>query len=457
MRWLERLGIAVAICAAELAGCTAVESRVVSPGAATPDGIPYFLPRRPFVVTVSTPSGGGLPSITVAPGAAEPDLLQEFVLSQGINLVAQNELNVTVASNGLLESSQSTATSEVAAVVQNAATTAGMFATPPAAAGGQSALSNVVPENALGERLGATQPSDIGPTIDCPPAGMSIQYFVYPEGRFSKGAPLRFICSDGRNYVTYSVRWHLSKRSPTGQTAGRASSGQYAPCVPASGRAASDASTASQPASVADVAADHYDGVCNANVNAKGRVSGLFFRHELPYLISITSQMTDDKGKAIKQQSTRYTESDFVVSSPDESETAFFPVTRNFFANNTANITITDGVITGVDQTTQSEIAAGVGLPATWLSSYMTAVGQLLSGLTSISSNRQKLVLQQQATAIQQTQDAAIAAAQYQACRKTLASFNFANMSAAQASAAAAAVQAACASSTTSAPGASGS
>jgi hypothetical protein len=138
------------------------------------------------------------------------------------------------------------------------------------------------------------------------------------------------------------------------------------------------------------------------------------------------------------------TESQYLVTSPDESETNFFPVKRNFFANNTANIIVTDGVITGVDQTTQSEIGGIVGLPATFISSYATAVGQLLSGLTNISGDRQKLLQQQQATAVTQNQTAAVAAAQYQTCRKTLASFNFTNMSASEASAATAAIQAAC-------------
>ena len=87
----------------------------------------------------------------------------------------------------------------------------------------------------------------------------------------------------------------------------------------------------------------------NSFSNSPTPVSGIFFRHELPYFVTIHG-----KGNYL-------TQSDTVITSPDKSETDFFPVKRSFFANNAANITITDGVITGVDQTTKSEVAASSG------------------------------------------------------------------------------------------------
>jgi hypothetical protein len=380
-----------------MAGCTAIHSEVVRPNKNTPNGIPYFLPRRPFIITVSTPSAGGPPNITVAPGNAEPDLSKEFVLSPGINILAQNEFNITIANNGLLQSSQSTATSQVATFVQNAAGTAGMFAAQGvgavAAAPPIRVLQNYSLSNKQERALTKEEAKSLrGPDIGCPLEGTSYQYVVYPETRYL-AKPLRFICSDSD--AAYTVTWvRTDHPGPK----------------------------------------DYRYGHKDSAVDKRGKISGIFFRHELPYLVIVTGHR-DGQPNTI---------SHFIVMSPDESETDYFHVRRNFFANNTANITITDGVITGVDQLTQSEAAGLVGLPATYLSSYMTAVGQLFSGLTSISGNQQKLLQQMQATAATQNQAAAVAAAQYQACRKTVASFNFANMSAAQASAAAAAIQAAC-------------
>jgi hypothetical protein len=381
--------ICILVSSLAIAGCAAVQSQVV--GDKTPNGVPYFLPRRPFVITVSMPTGGGLPSFVVGPGTAEPDLSKQFALTQGTNLLAQNEFNITVGSNGLLMTSQSTATSQVAATVANAAATLGMLATPLSAVGGRSvelrgaALAGAPDSTRSAER-----------NIACPDAGTSYQYFVYPE--LNVAPPLTFTCADGGAYI---VTWER----------------------------------VGNPSSASPPPERHYHyKQDNDKEGTSGPVSGLFFRHELPYLVSIRG----------KTKTSLATESQFIVSSPDESETAYFPVKRSFFANNTANIQITDGVITGVDQTTQSELAGLVGLPATFIGSYMTAVGQLFSGLTSISGGQQKLLQQQQATAVTQTQAAAVAAAQYQACRKTVASFNFTNMSAAQANAAYTAIQAAC-------------
>lgn len=368
--------------------CAAVQSQVVTgktpdgtlvTGKTTPDGIPYFLPRRPFVITVSAPAGGGITSaitITAAPGNAEPDLTTKFALSQGLNLLANNEFNVTVGSNGLLQSSQSTAISQVATAVQNAAASAGMFIAPLPVPSAAAFHTNVALLGAAGLPL--------GPKIACPAAGTSYQYIDYPETHYATA--LTF-CPEGP--ISYTVTWDRADHK----------TGPYAP-----------------------------DNV-NASPNTHHRLSGLFFRHELPYIIRI-------KGTAIPS-GVSSTENDFVITSPDESETDFFPINRSFFANNTANITVTDGVITAVDQTTQSEIAAAVGLPATWVSSYTTAVGNLLSGLSSINSDKQTLLQQLQATAAAQ--------AQYLACRKTVGSYDFSSpMTTAQAAAAAAAIKAAC-------------
>jgi len=378
--------VAVFACLGALTGgCTVVESQVVKDqGTAVPDGIPYFLPRRPFIVTVSMPVSGVLPTITVAPGNAEPELTHQFVLSQGTNLLANNEFNVTVGANGLLKSSTSTATSQVTTALQNAAASAAIFAVP--APIGAADLRVAL---ALQKSLNTTTPSSLGtgPSIGCPPPGGSYQYAVYVGTRYADDTPLTFCTS-------YTVKW----------TRADAKTGLY--------------------------------GTHNENAAAAGRwVSGLFFRHELPYVVTV-------QGPSMTANTV--TKNDFIVTSPDESETDFFPISRSFFANNTANVTLIDGVLTGVDQTTTSELAALVSLPATFVSSYTTAIGQLFSGLTSNSSAQQKLLQQLQSTAVTQNQASVVAAAQYQVCTKTVGSYNWGSMSPADAATALAAIKAAC-------------
>lgn len=387
-RWLLAYLTALASIAT-FSGCAVVESEVVANGKSVPDGIPYFLPRRPFIITVSMPVSGTLPLITVAPGNAEPDLQKRFVLSQGKNLLANNEFNITVGPNGLLKNSSSTATSQVATALQNAAASAAMFGAPLPPAG----LADMRVDFALPTN---TPKAATLPNLSCPPAGGSYQYAVYPESN----GPLT-LCQELPTW--YAVTW---ARADGGQ-------GLY--------------------------------GVDNERAGKNGYwSSGIFFRHEIPYLVTVTSTHTEPHTGGAMQPTVTTTQSHYIITSPDKSETAFFPVNRSFFANNTANVTITDGVLTGVDQTTTSEVASLVGLPATFVSSYTTAVGQLFTGLTSVSSDQQKLLQQMQATALTQNQASVVAAAQYQVCTKTLAKYNWATMTPADAATALAAIKTAC-------------
>ncbi len=105
---------------------------------------------------------------------------------------------------------------------------------------------------------------------------------------------------------------------------------------------------------------------------------------------------------------------------------------------------MTDGVITAIDQTTKAEIAAAVGLPATIISTYLTAVGQLFSGLTSVGSDQQKQIQQQLATAATQIQASSVSTVQNQLCAKTVSGYNFSGMSATDMTTALAAIKAAC-------------
>lgn len=382
---------ATMMCLGTLAGCAAVQSQATISGKPISDGIPYYLPLRPFVITITNPVSGP-PTIAVANGPAVPDPSRPYTLSQGTNLLANNEFNVGVSPNGLLQSSTSTATSQVAAAVQNAAASAAIFA--PGVGGVGPLFGAAFPQLAAvaARAVGQAVPASIA----CPPrGGPSYQVVVYPDAP-PAGGPLK-LCDDADVVAEngpYTVTWHQ--------------------VPPPSGLAVSKIG-------------DH------RLANTETPVPGLFFRHELSYVVTVQGP------------SSRPFESDFPVTSPDESETDFFPVQRSFFANNTAKITATDGVITAVDQTTQSEVAAAVGMPAAWVSSYTTALGQLLTGLTSISSDQQKLLQQTLATASVQNQTAVVAAVQNLLCARTVSSYgNLGALSQSDLAAAQTAIKAAC-------------
>jgi hypothetical protein len=415
MRHLRLQVVTLTLLLESLTGCAAVVSEEVGVTDGkpdpTPDGIPYFLPRRPFVITVAMPGTGNVPTVTVASGTAEPYLSKRFALKPGINLLANNEFNVTVGPNGLLETSNSNATSQVATTVQNAAATVASFAGLPNLAGAPRFIAAMQQRVNLGPILPQAAPAPpVAPTkgvaIACPPRGSAYQYLAYPEDDQEPSKyPIR-ICGGPTDSYTFQIMW---KRADGGL-----------------GTFGADNATADKAA------------------KARSWFSGLFFRHELPYLVTVETTLTGGNSSIPSI-------ANYALTSPDESETDFFPINRSFFANNTANITITDGVLTAVDQTTQSEVAAAVGMPAVWLSSYTTALGQLLSGLTNISGDQQKLLQQLQATALTQSQSAfiqyqanAAAVAQYQLCVKAVATNRSAMMDPNTAQAAAAAIQAAC-------------
>jgi hypothetical protein len=368
---------------AALTACAVVQSRVVDDTKATPDGVVYYMPRRPFLVTVTTPAATTAvpnPSSTVAiaQGTAEAHLKHRFVLSQGTNLVGKAEFNIAVGTNGLLKTSNSTATSEVTTALQNAVTSAGTLvgvATAPPGLHGANPLL-VSAQIAL-------------PTNGCPPPGTSYQYPLYPEIVSLPGDPNAQLT----NFCGYQVSWKLAAGGKT----------SYPP---------------------------------NQNftdANPLG-VSGIFYRHELPYDVSVIGPK-DTNGNATVAVS--------VLTSPDESEIDFFPVKESFFASNDAKLTITDGVLTGVDQTTDGEVTAALGLPSTVLSNYTSAIGQIFGNLTTNVGDVQKLLAAQQSVLAAQ-QSLALSQAQIAVCRSTIAANPLAGLSAAQATTALSAISAAC-------------
>lgn len=93
-------------------------------------------------------------------------------------------------------------------------------------------------------------------------------------------------------------------------------------------------------------------------------IPGIFYRQNRPYLAKV------------------YTTSEIQVSSallfsPSESPTYFLPIAKTLFANNNAEFSFSDGVVTKYKQDTDGELIGLLKLPADVIAAYFTAAGGL--------------------------------------------------------------------------------
>jgi hypothetical protein len=92
--------------------------------------------------------------------------------------------------------------------------------------------------------------------------------------------------------------------------------------------------------------------------------AGVFYRMNLPYRVTM-------KSEGLNAQT--------IVHSPSESPAYFLPVARTLFANNDAQITLSNGagVPSKYIQNTDGELAALLKLPAAIIAPYFSAIGQI--------------------------------------------------------------------------------
>ncbi|MFK2903009.1 hypothetical protein ISP17_03470 [Dyella ginsengisoli] len=104
------------------------------------------------------------------------------------------------------------------------------------------------------------------------------------------------------------------------------------------------------------------------NAMALGRVySGIYYRQAIPVHIEAT------------QASLRQLVRGFIVFIPDENAVYKLPVPRNFFANNSTNITLSDGMPTGYNPQKNSEVLGLFKIPADVIGAYFEAFGKLFT------------------------------------------------------------------------------
>ena len=134
---------------------------------------------------------------------------------------------------------------------------------------------------------------------------------------------------------------------------------------------------------------------------AKEEYSGVFYRQNIPYLITAV-------GKGLNVAS--------VVLSPSESETHFLPISRTFFSNNEADFVFNEGIPTKYKQDTEGEVVALSKLPADILGAYFSAIGNLFE---NFKSNDQK-----ETAALAESLKLELAKKKYDACISAIKSGN---------------------------------
>ncbi len=90
--------------------------------------------------------------------------------------------------------------------------------------------------------------------------------------------------------------------------------------------------------------------------------SGVFYRQNLPYDVDVTASSNLVVASAL-------------VFSPSESPTYFLPIAKTLFANNNAEFTFNDGVVTKYKQDTDGELIGLLKLPADVIGAYFSAAG----------------------------------------------------------------------------------
>jgi len=118
--------------------------------------------------------------------------------------------------------------------------------------------------------------------------------------------------------------------------------------------------------------------------NTGDSLPGLFYKQDLPYIVKLR------KGNV---------ESNFIALSPNESKIFFAPITKTLFTDNTSDITLVNGIISTLEETTDSEVLGLARIPADALGSYTESIGKIFSALGTNVSNEEKMVTNQTALA----------------------------------------------------------
>lgn len=140
--------------------------------------------------------------------------------------------------------------------------------------------------------------------------------------------------------------------------------------------------------------------VDNGKASQESGASGVFYRTELAYQVTMTASSGDATASV-----------SYVATSPDLSPIAFLPIMRTLFANNTVKLSMKDGEVTSFEQDNAGELVGLTSIPATVISAYFTAISNIVPKRVAATNAQMALAI---SNLQQQRCQAAIAANPFQ-------------------------------------------
>ena len=124
---------------------------------------------------------------------------------------------------------------------------------------------------------------------------------------------------------------------------------------------------------------------CNSD-NSSCKASGIYYRQNLPYSITVSRELP--KGGSV--DITR-----FIIGLPNDSPNYFLKASSSFFANTSTDFSLSNGVLTGYDQKTESEFVGLFSIPASIIGKYFDAIGNVFDKKDNILSKEQSYLSQE--------------------------------------------------------------
>jgi hypothetical protein len=113
--------------------------------------------------------------------------------------------------------------------------------------------------------------------------------------------------------------------------------------------------------------------ISSKRADQTGAQAGIYYRRELPYLLTVTDTENGSRNQVL-------------AYSPSQSEISYIPVTQGFFGGSKATITLSEGSVTNLEQSSDGELPGLLKFPATILTSYFAAVGAVFGSFSSNAS-----------------------------------------------------------------------
>ncbi|MFI5330220.1 MAG: hypothetical protein ACHQ2F_04180 [Desulfobaccales bacterium] len=312
------------------------------------DGIPYFLPKSMIHVDITWNANDLNWTVLLTP-VIQPDSDNRFMLRPNSNALFDDNINLSVDSNGLLQTVNTTTTDKTVSSLADLVAAAGSALTFGAALAPEGALM-IAPKIA---------PPEGGPP---PPPTLSPLPVYSFHGDFEPDPTgIRFFRKDSND---------KKDRIPT----------LYSPPVKAA-----DATTAvsvkadftltitplikKEDIQSVDAPRDTpIDRIIEIDSKIEN-VHGIVVRLPVPYQIDVTVQLSENPKSNEKpkyEPSPLMTQSKIIML-PDKANNYVLPISRRYLVSDQTNVTLKDGMIQGIQQSRPSMVAGVVGIPKTIL------------------------------------------------------------------------------------------